>query len=348
MKYDIDKADLNNEKDSILALVSENLIFQSKQWYVWKYISCPDGPASCWLARVVLSGDPAGMVVLFPRKIRVNGEIVESSVAGDYAVGKKYRVFGPAVMLQKKIIAGVEEGEYKFVYSVPNKLSEPLLLKLGYVTVGNINRFAKILRAEYANGKYVPPAGITKVLSGAVNIVLRIFSRETIFRTPKNYEVEMAEVFDDKYDVLWEKSSKQHSIIAVRNSVFLNWRYTNSPVRDYKIFSIIKEKKEVAGYMVYYMEDNVCNIVDVLYSESDSAANVLFKEFIRYLRERKAGSISIHYIGNSSFEKILKKFNFIQRKKEDLKLVVYCSNKELKQYITDKEKWYFTIGDNDV
>ena len=72
------------------------------------------------------------------------------------------------------------------------------------------------------------------------------------------------------------------------------------------------------------------------------------REFILYAKQNKGDAIVINYFGNSLIEKRLKMFNYILREKDCLDLLIYSNDNTLKSLLSDKENWYFFMGDNDV
>ena len=58
----------------------------------------------------------------------VNGEMVYAGIAGDFAVDKKHRAYGPAIKIQRDIQNKIDDFKFEFIYGIPNKLSKPLFL----------------------------------------------------------------------------------------------------------------------------------------------------------------------------------------------------------------------------
>ena len=127
---------------------------------------------------------------------------------------------------------------------------------------------------------------------------------------------------------------------------FINWRYKQSYLYDYKIFCILDDEKELVGYMVYSVKDNICLVSDMLFLPSDNSINLLLAKFILYLGAKETGAIVIRYMGNSSIEKKFKKFNFFT-KYDDTIIVLYVANLPLESYLLNETNWYFFAGDRD-
>lgn len=347
-RYSIKEANVTHDKGDILPILKRNLEGTSAERYVWNYENCPYGNARCWVAVNKNSGSLIGSAALFPRKILMEGEPVFAAIAGDFAVDKEHRAFGPALPLQREIQSNLRKTEFRFIYGVPNELSRMLFLKIGYREIGRFKRFMKVLKTEYKSEKYLHRSFRSKMFSRLINFLIKLFSKEKRYKKTFNYSVEMPEFFDERFDVFWKKVSPQFHIIGERTSSFLNWRYKQSPAQEYCIFCILDDKKDIAGYIVYYFRENMCHIIDMLFLSSEDIIDSLLAEFALYVRAKGIGSISTYYLGNRSFEKKLKKFNFYLVKKEDWNVVIYGPDLSFGSNVLDHTHWHFFTGDNDI
>jgi len=289
-----------------------------------------------------------GSGALFPRRLFVNKKPVIAEIAGDFAVEKEHRVYGPALKLQKTIQSTLSEDSFKFIYGVPNKLSETLFLKIGYKEIGKFNKFVKVLKNEYKEKKYLSDFLRVKIFGYILDYIIKLFSKENWYKGMADFSIETPEHFDQRFDKLWAIALKQFNMIGERTSKFLDWRYKQSPAQKYETFCIVDKKMNIAGYIIYYDKDNMSNIVDMLFIESDKILGTLLVKFILFLRKKGIGSISIYYLGNNSLERKLKEFNFFLRKEEDVKVLIYSRNNSMESELLDKNKWYFLAGDNDA
>ncbi|MEC4686297.1 MAG: GNAT family N-acetyltransferase [Nitrospirota bacterium] len=348
-KYRIVKADIEKNRDDLLPVLKRNLKDISEERYVWNYTASPHGQAHCWLASEEDSGRCVGSGSLFPRRIYVLGKAVYGAIAGDFAVDREHRAYGPALGLQRTIQSAHKDNGLEFIYGVPNKLSEPIFLRIGYSELGKYNRYIKILKAEYKLRHYLPPAPVARIFSGIIDLGLKGFSRESRYRRPRNVSIEMPVFFDERFDLLWKKALSQFKIAGERNSEALSWRYKESPHHDYSIFAFIDHEQYIHGYIVYYTENNACYIADVLFVDAESIGDSLFAEFILYMRREGIGSISIRYLGGGMLTRQLKNFGFFLVKEEDSSMLVYSDKTSpLTPYLLQGDNWYFLEGDLDI
>jgi len=347
-KYTVIKADFKKNKNDILEVLKRNLPDISEQGFSWNCEKCPQGSAQWWLAKDEDTDRFVGAGAVFPRKIAVNEHIVCAGVAGDFAVDKAHRAFGPAFSMQKNILEDMRELGYSFVYGMPNKLAETLLFKAGYLELGKYNKFVKILKTEYKQKTYLPGIPFTRKLSKLIDYAIKIISKENWHQLPLGFSVETPVYFDERFDKLWMQASPQFKVIGERNAKYLNWRYKQSSHQDYKIFALVKEKNDIAGYIIYYVQNKICYIADLLFLDSGRVIDYLLAELILHVRKNDVGSVSIRYLGSKTLLAKLKEFNFFQHKKENSKILInVAKTSQWFSFLVNASNWHFLEGDND-
>jgi len=346
--YTIIKAEVENNKEDILPILLRNLDIASSQRYDWNYKQCPYGNALCWLAKFESTDSFVGSTSLFPRKLLINKEPTYAAIAGDFAIDKNHRGYGPAFKLHREILSKFNDFGYKFIYGIPNKSSRTFFLRIGYKEIGKYKRYIKLLKTVIVPKEYLPKYLRSNILLKIFDFFNNIVSKDKRVKNKFGYSIEMPTIFDERFDMLWEKASKQFNIIGERSSSFLNWRYEESSTYYYKIFCILDDKKELAGYLVYYVKDNICHVVDMLFLPADNLINFLLANFILHIRTKEIGAIVIRYMGNSIIENKLKEFNFFLTKNDDAIVVLYAANLPFESYLLNETNWYFFTGDSDI
>jgi hypothetical protein len=346
-RYSIIEVDVQNNWDDILSILIKNLEGPSANRYVWNYNQCPYGTAHCWLAKHEESNTFIGTAALFPRVVLVKGDPEYAAIAGDFAVDKQHRNLMTALSLQKEIRSKIHDTKFKFIYLIPNEQAKGIFLRLGYKKIGRLTHFIKPLKSEYQHNKHIYSFLQLKLFAMAFDILIKNFSKEKRYKTTLNYSIITPEYFDERFDVFWKNVSKHFTIIGERTSFFLNWRYIQSPDKKYKIFCLLDDHKDIRGYIVYYLENNRCYIMDMLFEPSTEVISFLLAEFSRFIRIKGVGSISVVYLGGSLLEEKLREFNFLPIKNET-DLIIYSPDMADNTDLLKKEKWHFFAGDNDV
>jgi hypothetical protein len=349
MDCSITKADLKKYKGNIVDLWKRNFQDASEERYPWIYEDNPSGSVSCWVMGNSNENSVLGSVALFPRRMSINSKSFLAGVAGDFTMDEMHRALGPALSLQKTSISYCNDGHFDMLYSFPNMKSEPVLRRAGYKVLGDIVRLSKPLKSYYQLKKYVDIPIVTRIFSKAVDLTMKIFSSERQYKRPGRYSSEILTLFDERFDRLWEKVSSRYSIIAERSSTYLNWRFINSPHQFYNVFALTEnEGRNVLGYIVYHIIENISNIDDILCIDMDGTLGSLLSEFLLFQRREGMYSVSITYTGTDIFIRKLKEYGFSERERERKILIYIPSDSPNRSYLMEKENWYLFPCDNDI
>jgi hypothetical protein len=110
MSVGVRPADLERDKAVIVETLrcflnphSDNRRFE------WLYRDNPFGEASVWLAYEGKPDHVVGVAGAFPRRLHMLGGQKLSWVLGDFCVSDEHRTLGPALMLQRACLAGLEK-----------------------------------------------------------------------------------------------------------------------------------------------------------------------------------------------------------------------------------------------
>lgn len=103
--------------------------------------------------------------------------------------------------------------------------------------------------------------------------------------------VRQVERFDSAVDNLWQRARDRYSILAVRDSRYLNWRYADHPQKQYVIFQA-EAQDRLVGFIVLRLAesapDKVGMIMD-LFTEADPTTQaVLVRQALRWFLSRDA------------------------------------------------------------
>jgi hypothetical protein len=281
MKYKVIKTDREKNREDIINLWKRNLPDNPEDRYAWIYENNPHGMTSCWLGKETDRDEVVGATAIFPRKILINGESKLAGIAGDLAVDKAHRSFGPALLLQKAAISDFHSDTLDLIYGISNKQAKPIQLRTGYKKVGDVIWMAKILKSNSYLSRYIKYPLLLKLFSKIINLLLRLISKETYKVNSEKFYYENLKMFDKRFHDLWKKVSQRHTIITERNDNLLNWRYSQNPHNAYNIFGMSRDTNgDIIGYIVYRITENTIKIVDIMAIDNDEVFNNLMSEFI--------------------------------------------------------------------
>jgi hypothetical protein len=352
-RYSIIQGDPHADRLEMLAIATRNRPGPRERLelkYRKYYEDNPLGPPSIFLARDGESETYVGMSALFPTTLRVSGEPVPAAIGGDFAVDTGHRGFGPAVALQRATISALSERNLKCAYGSPNQSSEPIVGRAGYADAGRLTRFVKLLRARPVVDRYIRQPALASLASIAGDPVLSVLSRERLHRRSARFSVDEPDVFDDRFAGLWDVVHRQGAT-SEREAALLNWRYEKTgPVearRKYSIFALV-EGRDVAGYVVYRVNDDVRVVYDIACLPDRPVIDALLSELILDARHEKASAIDLGYVGPSNLlTRRLRAFGFLQRTAQNGLRVYVDGEAPLGVDLARGENWYFLSGDTD-
>src|SRR4029077_10547651 len=95
------------------------------------------------------------------------------------------------------------------------------------------------------------------------------------------------------------------------------WRYEktgpDAASGDYRVFAL-SEGKDVAGYVVYRLDDDSRLVYDIVHLPDRSVIDALLSEFILDARHGKAAVIDLGYVGPGNLlSRRLRAFGFLRR-----------------------------------
>ena len=353
-RYSIVPGDPHADRQEVLDLAARNRPGPRSRLeakYAKYYENNPQGPPSIFLARDNESGGLVGMTALFPTTLWIAGERVPAAINGDFAVDEGHRGFGPALAVERATVAALSERGLTCAYGSPNENSELIVARAGFADAGRLTRFVKLLGARPLVDRYVRRPRLASLASAVASPFVSILSRERLHRRSSRFSVEQPELFDDRFTSLWELARTQLGATSERNADLLNWRYEKTgPGRatgGYSIFALL-EGDEVAGYVVYRVDDGSRLVYDLLCRPDKAAVNSLLSEFIRDARRTKASAIDLGYLGPPNLlTGRLRAFGFLERTARNGLLVCVNSDAPASVDLSKRESWNFTGGDTD-
>jgi len=333
----VNSNNIDEYQDCILQLWRENLRNGSIERFNWLYKMNPVGSVLTWLARDDSSGAIVGCSSVYPREVIINGKNFIFGVAIDFAVNRNYRVFGPALQIQKKIISCSKNCNLDFLLAWPNASSSGLFLRAGYSKLSEVYTFVKLLRSVKKIKKYFNFFIVTKSLSNIIDFYFTI--KDNIIRLVKPHNLQSYNITksERELDTLWELFCKQKLCSANKKSSFLQWRYIHAMSDRYTKFCLVDLlDHSIKGCLIYSINGKSAIIWDI-FCLSDSYYRYLVTDFSFYLRKRSIHDISLSMVANSLFKKLLLDLDFFM-KKADRPCFIFSHNSELLVELRDAIK----------
>jgi hypothetical protein len=353
-RYDILPVEKSIEqyREAIVNLWRSNLADVPDDRFDWLYARNPCGPARTWLAVAKEKNEVVGIGSLYPRKMVIKGREHVVGVAVDFATDKNHRVLGPALKIQKAIIAGSRGHGFQFNYAYPTGNSVAVFRRVGYRPLGEIKEYFKPLTIEKKIVQYWRADVLAKVAGSIVDLYLRLRDRWRIVTLPRSDSaVEILERCDGRFDALWNAVKGSSPIAAEKSAAFLNWRYAINSIERYRFFCVFTgDRRRLQGYVAFTLRGDVAVVKDIFPVDDRKLFSGLLLRFIEEMRKEKVAYIKLSYFGNRQLVDRLRSVGFIERR-TGLNFFVYWDafcDPGIIWTIADPKSWSHFGGDLDL
>ena len=344
MTYKVVPADQEGRRETYLELWHRNLESVIQGRYEWLYEENPMGSPSCFYLQKEPDNSVVGAISLFPRTLYLDGRKITGFICGDLSVDKKHRALGPAVKLLKAAIEKCEKEAPCVLFTIPNRLSEPVMRRSGFDVLDEVREMTLVLSLYPYIQRRINNSAVARAVAFTVDPLLRLrpsnlFASKSNGRVVKHYNANADPGVDIRHN--------GYSLIGDRNNRFLKWRFMASPYARHRMFvpeSVPTGKPK--SYIVFSVSDKRASIADFCAYSKKELQNLL-GAFAAYQRTLGTQSISVRFAGNSDLAACFHKKGYSLRPVTQ-KLFMYTSGrKELMEQIRNG-RWYLTAADNDV
>ncbi|WP_300617537.1 hypothetical protein [Dokdonella sp.] len=223
--YRVERGDIERDRDAVLRIWRGNLGRDEhmRAKFDWFYRHCPYGAPLLALLRHEPDGGFVGVAAAGPRRMAYGARTMTAGVLVDLAVAAEHRSLGPALMLQRELAAAGAQ-HFDLLYGFPNAKAVPLIRRLGlYEPVGDMVRYARVLRYRHYVGRRLPRA-VAPLAGLAIDATRRIAETWRAW-TLDGIRVDWSGFDDVRIDALWERAPRDGACVAVRDRRFLRWRF---------------------------------------------------------------------------------------------------------------------------
>jgi len=309
-----------NAREQFLSLKSavfspEAVERKAKTWD-WMF-SCPAGNQDHRTRLLFLEKDgaPVGAQILMPTMLVVDGQTYEASLPSSTLVHPGHR--GVGLRLVRAPLQLEDMPPSSFGLARDDRLNNY------YVKSGGALSPPRILcRKIYNLGQVIRERKpVPGVLSQALTTIGKLGVAATNMRRPKprsNEAISQIETFSVEFDTAWDEVAPRIGFAQARSSRFLNWRYVDMPIRQYKRAELRRDGRLI-GYVVislYQVKDSlVGRVVDIFAYQDDARDYALLlgwadRQFIAQRCDRSEISFGV----TPSIEKAARLCGFLLRK----------------------------------
>jgi hypothetical protein len=336
-------ASFEDDREAIIALWNRGLTREgaAEAKLRWYYERNPAGMAQ--MAFLACDGCPGvvGVATMAPRRMRFGTECLVAGCLVDFVVEPDHRSFFPALMLQKTLLRS-GRATHAVAFGTPNRQSEAVMRRAGYRCIGQMVRRVRVVRSRDYLARFIP-AWLSGLLAPAIDGALRASGAWSAFRHP-GYACEWRDRPDAQFDALWERIAPPRTLIGVRDSAFLTWRFVESPLESHRFFVVVsKAERRLVGYAVCHVRDNAVHVGDFLVDpQAPHAGERLFLELAREAYRAGHRSVSFQFLGNEAVRRQLGGLWTVTRGERPL----YAAFDE-RFDLASPSSWYVTNADED-
>jgi GNAT superfamily N-acetyltransferase len=323
---------------------------RTPEFYEWKYFGSPVHQSR---ARIALDGSLlVGLAAVTYKRIKVGDATMLCAELGDLFTHPDFRRRGIFTRLTTEVCDQARADGARLIYVRPNDNSYPGLCKLGFQEIFRILPVKKLLDV-HSLWREKRARGVAYRLAFPVaSLVARRLFRDPPVAIPADLGVKRVEVFDEDVDTLWQDAAKDIRVAIVRDSRYLNWRYSTGPL-VYTVH-IARRAGSVVGYIVTKCEEDDQGrkhglIVDMLWVRDRTiVAQTLLATALDHLREEQADVVAAWSVKAGPRHRVLTDFGFVERG-EGFHFAIRNENTTPgeRSALSDASQWYLTTGDTD-
>lgn len=340
-----------------------NLIYEipkTNDEYVWLYQNNPSGPSQVWLAIDKKTGITVSARPIFPWRMKILDEELIVTQAGDALTHPDYRRRGIFTALVKATWSDLREQGIPLTYSFSNDGSLSVYRKVkigpekhtGCHEIGFLRRMVKPLQSEELLANTFGKNSLSKHLGRLLDLLIGFLTESIAWDRSRPLTISEIRQFDYRFDLLWKRVSRCFTVIGVRDSTFLNWRYIDTPRRKHTVLSV-EERGEVQGFAVFEVEQSTGSVkqaclVEVFAIPDSGITRSLLTAVAKYCRERGVSRMIAWALEGSDYAKTLQRVGFIARRDRISFAVHIHTNVPYSAILLDSKNWFITLGDRDM
>ncbi len=315
----------------------------------WYYEDPPDGAAEALVLEALgdeVVPEVVGCAAIGARTLVHRAGPAPAALLGDLAVDAAHRTLFPALILQRAVKAVVRE-RFALSYGFPSPAAVPVFERLGYATLGEMTRYARVLRhARYV--RRVWNAGVLSDLAGGlVDGVSALRDRTRAPRVGAGRTFAWQEAYDPRFDDPELQGAAAGRLRFQRGAQFLSWRFGQRPGRTYRT-ATLGAPSRLDAYAVVEQVEATAHVRD-WHGRTVSDLDSLLGALLSALRVQGVESISVWALPTLEAVTVLDAHGFVPRER-GRPVIVDPFGLELAtaSAARDASAWWLTDADEDV
>jgi predicted N-acetyltransferase YhbS len=331
------------------------------EYITWQRDANPVGQAQVGVAKEFATGKILGLVWFIPLRIQVGSEVILGSQSLYALVHPDHRGKGIFSTLVPFCYHAMKRMGVQFSYGLPNQKSyPPFINRLGWEHIGAARLWLRPINTRRLVsrrfGKGFFPWGLSAIGHLAGNLIL---SQKPINADNDQLTITKVSPLDPLFDEFWQQVRAKYSIMLVRDTAFLNWRYAKIPDREYQLLAAIHHGKMLA-YIVLrevLIQGISCGmIVDFLVAPTSQGfvgGEILVRETLTLFQSHDLDLVGCMMLPGVEETKILSRQGLILcpswLQPQPIPVILQADRLSPKWYrLSQINNWFLTMGDHDA
>jgi hypothetical protein len=322
-------------------------------YLLWKYTG---HPLSFSAASVAFNETQfIGALGSIPKTFKIKKDTLIGTHELDMMVKKEYRNKGIFFKLFKFRLTTPPEREVSLSLGMNDRVLRAFAERfLGYRDVDTVPQFKRILdTSSYLEQKFGGKL-VGKLLELPLFLAFKcidLFAWLRVTLAGTRYELRKTDHFDERFDDLWEKVSEDIGVAVVRDRAYLNWRYSENPQCNYEIYYAEDHRDRIAGFVVFSIlpapHDTGVILELIVDPARRGAAWMLLRKALSGMNGLGSKTVVSWSFPHQTSTGVMRAMGFRMSEQNLFLQVRRVSEKLDWEYITDRNKWFISMGDND-
>jgi hypothetical protein len=346
------EAELRRDRGALLGALlrnrnpEQNALREAR--FDWSYFDNPYGEPRAWLAINETSGKVIGMAGAFPRRVLLRGKPVQCWNTGDFSIDQEFRTLGVALKLREVEKSFIDRSETDFLYCYPMDRMRIVLEKTGHFALCTIPRHRMLIKFDEILQRWIGLNVLSSGLARLTNPFVFAWPGNALHSNGLTVQLESRMTFGKEYDELFERVRDGHTVITVRDSQFLTWRFLQNPLYEgIRIYRLCAAKDQLRGYAVVDIAGRAAKVLDFLVDD-ESLMRILLAGLIRGLRSHGICRLALRTTDNNPVLKELRSFGMIFHDSSDSSVMAYAPANSSSLPVLNERNWFMTQADRDV
>jgi hypothetical protein len=337
--YSISETDIHDSGAVLQRLWADNLDVRGSLDTKLRWFYC-DGPHGPGRALVLRAHDAAvGCAGVGVRTLVHRGTPLRAALFADLAIDRQHRSGLPALTLLRSIRDEVTR-DFDLGYGFPNRKAIAVYRRAGFVELGRMDRYVRVLRS----GHYLAAAAPgLRIVAAAADRALAAVERLHALRA-RRFELDWPARFDPRFDRLWQAVRTDHRIACERSAAFLGWRFAHD---QHRIAAVIRrDTGALAGYGVLRpAQDGLIELVD-LFGTGARDIGAALALIVPAVRQLGFAALGVRFLGDPRVVRVLRAHGFVRR--GEPRSIVVAPGRDPALAALPAAAWHLTDLDEDT